>query len=79
MASRFAHQVQTYRRRLEILAIRSAEQRVLEAVWDGMMKNDITSFAATIGLTREATYRALAALARSGRLRKTARGTYCLP
>ena len=79
MASRFAHQVQAYRRRLEILAIRGAEQRVLNAVRDGMLKADISSFAAAIGLTREATYRALAALAGKGRLVKRGRGQYILP
>jgi CRP/FNR family transcriptional regulator, dissimilatory nitrate respiration regulator len=79
IASRFAHQVQTYRRRLEILAIRGAERRVLNAVQEGLLETDIKSFAATIGLTHEATYRALAALVRQGRLVKPGRGSYRLP
>lgn len=78
MASRFARQVQSCRRRLEILAIRNAEQRVLDAVRDGFLKADISSFAATIGLSREATYRALAELTRRGALIKTGRGRYAL-
>lgn len=79
MAARFAHQVQASRRRFEILAIRRAEERVLDAIRGGLLDSDIKSLAATIGLTHEATYRALAALVRRGRLVKFGRGSYRLP
>jgi len=78
IAARFAGQVQTYRRRIELLAIRSAEDRVLDAVRDGLLVSDIKTFSTTIGLTHEATYRALAALVRKGHLVKPERGRYRL-
>lgn len=79
MSARFAGQIQNYRRRLEILAIRNAEARVFAAMADGLMTGDIRTFAAQIGLTQEVVYRALASLARKGRLVKTGRGAYALP
>ena len=79
LASSFAQQVQSNRHRLELLAVRSAQDRVLHAVRDGLLVADIKSFAAAIGLTHEATYRALAALVDAGKLVKPARGTYRQP
>ena len=79
IAARFAGQIQNYRRRLEILAIRDARHRVFAAVADGMMSGSIKSLAAQIGLTHEAVYRALSALARSGKLIKSGRGLFRLP
>ena len=76
IASRFAHQVQTARRLTEILTVRGAEKRVMDAVRDGLLDTDIKTFAATIGLTHEATYRALSKLSREGSLVKTGRGRY---
>ena len=76
LAARFASQVQIYRRRLELTAIRGAQDRVFAALVDGTMTGTVTSFAAEIGLTHEATYRALAALVRKGLVRKRARGQY---
>ncbi len=78
LAGRFAAQVQTVRRRLELLTIRSAEERVLAAVSDGLLDASIKRFAAEIGLTHEATYRALARLVARGKLRKSGRGRYSL-
>lgn len=76
MSARFAGQIQNYRRRLEIVAIRDATSRVFAAVADGMLVGNIKSGAAQIGMTHEAVYRALSALVRSGRLTKTGRGSY---
>ena len=71
-----AKQVQDYRRLLELRAIRSATERVLAAVSDGMLRGNIITFASQIGLTHEATYRALARLTRERRLTKVGRGDY---
>ncbi|MEM5473346.1 Crp/Fnr family transcriptional regulator [Hoeflea sp. AS60] len=78
ISARFAGQIQNYRRRLEVVAIRDATNRVFAAVGDGMLTVSIKTFAAQIGLTHEAVYRALAALVRCGRLTKTGRGSYVL-
>ena len=76
VARRFAQQVQSYRRRIELLAIRSAEERTYTAVADGMLRTSAMDLAAQIGLTHEATYRALASLVEKDRLIKTGRGKY---
>ncbi len=78
VARRFAVQIQGYRRKVEILAIRNAVERVHAGVCEGLLQSDIKSFAAEIGLTHEAVYRALAKLVRRGRLCKTGRGRYQL-
>lgn len=78
MAARFAAQVQTGRRRVELLSIRAADERILAALADGMMTEDIQSFAESIGLVSETVYRTLGALAREGRVAKTSRGNYRL-
>lgn len=78
LASRFAVQIQDYRRRVEILGIRNAKVRVYEAFCDGLLKGGIKTFAEQIGLTHEATYRSLAALVREGRIRKIDRGKYMI-
>lgn len=76
MASRFAAQIQLSRRRVELLSIRSAEERVLEALNDGLLLDDITSFADAIALAPETVYRNLAQLSADGKVLKTARGQY---
>lgn len=73
-----AHQVQSYRRLLELRSIRSAKERVYVAIQEGLLKGQINSFAAQIGLTHEATYRALSSLVKSGRLDRKARGQFIL-
>ena len=78
LAGRFATQVQAARRRFELLTIRSAEERVFAAVSDGLLDGSIKAVAAEIGLTHEATYRALARLVSRGMLQKTGRGCYSL-
>lgn len=78
LSARFASQIQLNRRRFELLAIRSAEERVFTALADGMLSGSIVSFAGEIGLTNEATYRALAALVGRGKIIKSARGRYSL-
>lgn len=76
LSRRFATQIQAYRRKLELLAIRSAEGRVHAALADGMLTADIKSLAAEIGLTHEAVYRALASLVKQGRVKKRGHGRY---
>ncbi len=72
----FAHQVQLYRRKLEILAIKNAEDRVLTALSDGWLKTTVTDFAAEIGLSQEATARALSELVKTRKVTKFGRGRY---
>lgn len=79
LTARLAAQVQSYRYRIELLAIRAASERVYASVAGGLLKGDIKSLASEIGLTHEATYRALAELVTAGRLIKTGRGTYSMP
>jgi len=76
LTAKFAGQIQTLRRHQELLAIRSAQERVYAALCEGMLTLDIKHFAASIGLAPETTYRALASLARDKRIVKTARGYY---
>jgi len=76
LTARFASQIQSLRHRQELLAIRSAQERVYAALCEGMLTIDIKHFAASIGLTPETTYRALASLVKDKRLVKTARGRY---
>ena len=76
LVERLARQVQSYRRRLELLAISGAEERVFAALCDGWMKGSIRQFAEEIAFTPEATYRALAALSKAGRIEKIGRGHY---
>lgn len=78
LAARFASQVQSYRRRIELLAIKSAKRRVHTAIMDGVMTGNVMALSAEIGLTHEATYRALAALVEDGLLVRVARGQYRL-
>ena len=78
VTTHLSKQVQSYRGLIELRSIKSAEQRVLVAVTEGRLKGSIKAFAGQIGLTHESTYRALAALVRKKRLRKTGRGSYCL-
>ena len=78
MASRFATQIQESRRRVELLSIRAADERILTALNDGLLVEDITTFAEIIGLAPETVYRTLAQLSREGRIVKTARGQYRL-
>jgi CRP-like cAMP-binding protein len=76
LVQRLAMQVQTYRRRLELLAIRSAEDRVIAGLADGRLTGSVMNFAADLGLSHEAVYRALSKLVRDGRIVRPARGIY---
>ena len=73
-----AVQVQHYRAHIEILAIRSANERVMAAVQAGYLKSTIPEFASRINLTHEACYRALRALCDAGRMVQVGRGRYAL-
>ena len=74
-----AKAVQDNRRLLELRSIKSAGERVFAGVADGWLDGSVISFASQIGLTHEATYRALSELVVLGKLKKTSRGTYSLP
>ncbi len=76
MASRFAGQIQRTRRRVELLSIRSATERILEALNDGLLLDDIQTFADAIGFAPETVYQNLAQLSEEGKIIKTARGQY---
>ena len=76
LTSHLSKQVQSYRRLIELRAIKSAEQRVFVAVCEARLVGSIKAFASQIGLTHETTYRALSVLVKKQRLQKTARGTY---
>lgn len=78
LTARFASQIQSYRRRLEVVAIRSALERVYTALSDGMLVGNVKSFAGEIGLSHEAVYRAFSQLVRQKRIQKFARGRYGL-
>lgn len=78
LLSCFAQQIQQERRRAELLCVRSADERVLAAIADGVVLDDIASFADSIALAPETVYRSLASLTRHGRLNKVARGQYQL-
>lgn len=78
LAARFATQVQQLRRQKEILAIRSATERVYAAISDGLLQSNIKQFASNIGLTHEAVYRALRTLVENKRVIKRGRGQYTI-
>ena len=78
LTRRFAAQIQAYRRKVELLAIDSAQERVLAALADGLLTADVKTFSAEIGLAHETVYRALATLVRQGLVRKNGRGLYTI-
>lgn len=79
LVKRMSRQVQRYRRQLELRGIFPAKDRVLAGISDGWLTGSVLQFASDLGLTHEATYRALAALVADGKLCKPARGKYILP
>lgn len=79
LAKRFALQVLWNRRQVELLSIRAADERILVALQDGLLVDDIQSFSDQIGLAPETVYRNLKKLSDAGTILKTARGEYrCL-
>ena len=79
LAESFAREIQRLRRQVELIGIPGAEARVLEAVRDGLLDDtDVRGLADSIGLSAEATSRALGALARRGVLVQEGRGRYRL-
>jgi CRP-like cAMP-binding protein len=87
LARRFARDVQSLRRRLELHMIRPATERVMAALEQfrasdgGDLENlpPLKTLAAQIGLSHEALYRAVAALVRDGRLVRQSRGRVSYP
>lgn len=78
ITEKFANQVQHTRMLVEIVSIKSAEERVYRAMVEGLLNNNVRAFASMIGLTPEATYRTLNLLSRKGRVIKTGYGQYDL-
>lgn len=76
MICRFAQQIQEGRRRIELLSMHSAEERIMTALSDGMLIDDLASFADIIGLAPETVYRTLRKLTKKGVIEKLARGVY---
>lgn len=73
-----ARQIQAHRQLLEIVGIRSAEERVMAGLVAGLLDGQVVDFAALLNLSHEATYRALRSLVRAGKAVNPSRGVYCL-
>lgn len=81
LMARLAHQVQALRTRLELRSIRSARERVWQALILAAgpsgrtvkLESPLKTMASDIGLTQEAFYRAMAALEAAGRTRRRGR------
>lgn len=71
-----AEQTIAYRRRIELLTMRGAKEKVLYSIADGIKYGSIIQLAGYLGLTHEVTYRALSDLCKSGLLIKTGRGKF---
>lgn len=71
-----ARQIQFQRQLIEIVGIRSAEERVLAGLVAGLHQGTVVDFAALIHLSHEATYRALRSLVRAGSITNPSRGLY---
>lgn len=79
LTRQFSLQIQHYRRKVELLSIGNATERVLYAIAEGLLKSQIKVFAAEIGLSHEVVYRSLATLVAQGKLIKLSRGNFALP
>jgi CRP-like cAMP-binding protein len=73
-----ARQTQVHRQLLEIVGIRSAEERVMAGLVAGLHDGTVLDFAALLHLSHEATYRALRTLVEAGRVTNPSRGVYRL-
>ena len=74
-----AQQLQAQRQHLEIVGIRSAQERVMAGIVAGLLDGQVVDFAALLNLSHEATYRALRTLVEAGRVTNPSRGIYRLP
>lgn len=79
LTQRFARQIQEYRRKIELLAIRDANDRVYFGLAEGLLQTDIKSFASEIGLTHEVVYRSLNKLTKLGKIERLGRGKFIIP
>ena len=73
-----AVQIQQYRAHIELMAIRSAKDRLLAAVQAGYFNVKVTELATRINLTHEACYGVLRGLCDDARMIKVGRGRYGL-
>ncbi len=73
-----ALQIQAQRQLLEIVGIRSAEERVMAGLVAGLLDGQVVDFAALLQLSHEATYRALRKLVERGHVINPTRGVYSL-
>ena len=79
LTRQLTQQVQQYRRKIELLSISSATERVFFGIVEGLLKTHIKVFAAEIGLSHEVVYRSLSKLVAQGKLRKLSHGHFELP
>ena len=73
-----ARQIQAQRQLLEIVGIRSAEERVMAGLVAGLLDGQVVDFASLLQLSHEATYRALRKLVKRGHVINPTRGVYSL-
>jgi hypothetical protein len=73
-----ARQIQAQRQLLEIVGIRSAEERVMAGLVAGLLDGQVVDFAALLQLSHEATYRALRKLVEKEHVINPTRGVYSL-
>lgn len=78
LLQRLTHQVQDLRRLREINAIGSARERVHVALAEFGQQGTVAEFAGLVGLTPEATNRALSNLVQAGQARRLSRGRYAV-
>jgi len=78
-ARQLTQQIQQYRRKVQLLSINNATERVFSGVVEGLLKTQVKVFAAEIGLSHEVVYRSLSKLVAEGRLIKPSRGHFVLP
>lgn len=76
LVQRLSGQVQAYRRHFELLAIRSAKDRVMAGLADGRLTGSVMEFSNDVGLSHEAVYRALSELVREDQVEHMSRGVY---
>lgn len=78
LLSQFASEIMMLRRKLEIIAIHAATDRVFAAVAAGMHTGTVRGLASQIHLSSEATNRALSKLCKTGQLKRVGRGRYTI-
>jgi CRP-like cAMP-binding protein len=79
LTRQLTQQIQHYRRKVELLSISNATERVFCGIVEGLLKSHIKVFSTEIGLSHEVVYRSLSKLVAQGKLIKLSRGRFVLP